>query len=75
MILWCLVHLWCWMWGLGIDKYLAGLCIFLSVIETIVELVLAALAVVQMYNDGLRIGRENGKWWIKWDKEARKSRW
>ena len=75
MIVWCLVHLWCWMWGLGVHECLAAFCTFLSVVESIAEIVIAACVASSMYEDGLRFGRENGKWWIKWDEKARKSRW
>lgn len=75
MIVWCLVHLWCWMWGLGVHECLAAFCTFLSVIESIVELVFLGFFAMDLYENGLRIGRENGKWYVKWDEKARKSRW
>lgn len=61
MILWCIIHICCWMWGLGIAEPIAALCTFLSVLEFIAELVLLGCFAMDLYENGLRIGRENGK--------------
>lgn len=74
MITYIVIHLWCWMWNLGVGKNAAYFFALLSVIETIAEICIASLIIVALYNEGLRIGRENGRWWIKWDESAKKKR-
>lgn len=74
MITYIVIHLWCWMWNLGIGETAACFFTFLSVIETIAEIIVVSCLIVTMYNDGLRIGRQDGKWWVKWDESARKRR-
>lgn len=74
MITYIVIHLWCWMWNLGICGGAACFFTFISVVETIAEIAVAACIVKGMYDDGLRVSRQDGKWQVKWDESARKRR-